>query len=160
MRLSVRQPKKLDQIRKAAQISNIRSLSEPVQNEDSDTTLEECIASHEELEESVNKAVDTEEMKRALWIAVGDLPEKETAVIHKIYLENMTRAAAGKYVGLSLSETRTLENRALIRLGRSHRTLYRRYYEEYISAADISHTGLRSFKTTWWSETERLALKG
>ena len=150
---------KLRQIHQTAQIGQIQSLSEPVENEDGEMSLEECIASPENLEEATVKAMDAEEMKRELWLAVDNLPEEEATIIYNVYLDDMTRAAAGKAIGVSQSKARALENRALQTLRRSHKTKYRRYSEEYISAAPISHTGLKSFKTTWWSGTERLAIK-
>ena len=66
---------KLDQIRRAAQMGNIRSLDEPVQGMDGDISIGDTVASGEDVEEDTIREIDRERMKRELWLAVDQLPK-------------------------------------------------------------------------------------
>ena len=60
---------KLDQIRKAAQMGNIRSLDEPVQGMDGDISIGDTVPSGENMEEDAIREIDKERMKRELLVA-------------------------------------------------------------------------------------------
>ena len=55
---------KLDQIRKATQMGNIRSLDEPVQGMDGDINIGDTVPSGENMEEETIREIDKERMKR------------------------------------------------------------------------------------------------
>lgn len=150
---------KLQEIKKSVQIGQIRSLSETLGGDGESITLEDTIASDEDLEGDAIREADTAAMKRELWIAVDRLPGNLPEVIRRRYISGQTLKEIGERIGVSISQARQAENRAL-------RTLrqpgpfrkYRRYYEEYISAECCHHVGVESFQRTWTSEVEREVL--
>lgn len=68
---------------------------------------------------------------------------------------------AGESIGISASTVRSIESKAMrtLRLPRGCGK-FKRYFEEYLSAAPIHHIGVESFKRTWTSEVEREAIGG
>lgn len=151
---------KLDQIRKAAQMGNIRSLDEPVQGMDGDISIGDTVASSEDMEEDTIREIDKERMKRELWLAVDQLPGKQPEVIRAIYQDGLTRKKAGERAGVSMHKARDIEYKAMRILRQPHRCKkFRAYFEEYLSAAQIHHVGVRRYLETWESEVEREALR-
>lgn len=150
---------KLDRIRKAAQMGNIRSLSEPMPGMDEDITLGDSIASGEDMEEDTIRGLDKECMKRELWIAVDDLPSDQTAAIQLRYIDGLTLEKTGQALGVNRERVRQLEHKAMRTLRQPYRCRkFRAYFEEYLSAATIHHVGVRRFHETWTSEVEREVL--
>ena len=151
---------KLDQIRKAAQMGNIRSLDESVQGMDGDISIGDTVASSEDMEEDTIREIDKERMKRELWLAVDQLPGKQPEVIRAIYQDGLTRKKAGERAGVSMHKARDIEYKAMRILRQPHRCKkFRAYFEEYLSAAPIHHVGVRRYLETWESEVEREALR-
>ena len=151
---------KLDQIRKAAQMGNIRSLDESVQGMDGDISIGDTVASSEDMEEDTIREIDKERMKRELWLAVDQLPGKQPEVIRAIYQDGLTRKKAGERAGVSMHKARDIEYKAMRILRQPHRCrVFRAYFEEYLSAAPIHHVGVSRFQTTWTSEVEQEALR-
>ncbi len=151
---------KLDQIKKVAHMRQIRSLDEPMPGMDEDVTIGDTISSDVEIEENVIEAMDTEEMKRELWLAVDGLPNNQPAVIRLRYQEGKTLKETGERFGISLQNVKKIQDKAVRTLKqRSHRYKYRRYYEEYLSSASVRHIGVQRFNETWTSEVEREALR-
>ena len=65
---------KLQEIRKSVQIGQMRSLSEVLGGDGEEFTLEDSIASDQDLEGDAIREADTAAMKRDLWVAVDSLP--------------------------------------------------------------------------------------
>ena len=151
---------KLDQIRKAAQMGNIRSLDEPVQGMDGDVNIGDTVASGADMEEDTIREIDKERMKRELWLAVDQLPGDQPAVLRMVYGDGMTRIKAGEVLGYGNGKVGIEERRALNALRKPHRCKkFRAYFEEYLSAAPIHHVGVQRYLETWTSEVEREALR-
>ena len=151
---------KLDQIRKAAQMGNIRSLDEPVQGMDGDISIGDTVASGEDMEEDTIREIDKERMKRELWIAVDQLPGNLPAAVHLRYENGLTLEKTGQALGVNRESARQLESKAMRILRLPHRCgKFRAYFEEYLSAAPIHHVGVSRFQTTWTSEVEQEALR-
>lgn len=151
---------KLDQIRKAAQMGNIRSLDEPVQGMDGDISIGDTVASGEDMEEEIIREIDKERMKRELWLAVDQLPGDQPAVLRIVYGDGMTRIKAGEVLGYGNGKVGIEERRALNALRKPHRCKrFRAYFEEYLSAAPVHHVGVQRFLETWESEVEREAIR-
>lgn len=151
---------KLDQIRKAAQMGNIRSLDEPVQGMDGDISLGDTVASGEDLEENTIREIDKERMKRELWLAVDQLPGNLPAAVRLRYEDGLTLEKTGQALGVNRERVRQLESKAFRMLRLPRRCgKFRAYFEEYLSAAPIHHVGVRRFNETWTSEVEREALR-
>lgn len=151
---------KLDQIRKAAQMGNIRSLDEPVQGVDGDISLGDTVASGEDAVEEAIREIDKEQMKRELWLAVDQLPGNLPAAVRLRYEDGLTLEKTGQALGVNRERARQLESKAFRILRQPHRCKkFRAYFEEYLSAAPIHHVGVRRFNETWTSEVEREALR-
>lgn len=151
---------KLDQIRKAAQMGNIRSLDEPVQGLEGDINIGDTVPSGEDMEEDVIRRLDRERMSREIWLAVDQLPGDLPAAVHLRYENGLTLEKTGQALGVNRERVRQLERKALrlLRLPRRCEK-FRAYHEEYLSAASVHHVGVSRFKTTWTSEVEREALR-
>lgn len=146
---------KLDQIRKAAQMGNIRSLEEPVQGMDGDISVGDTVASGEDMEEDVIRKLDKERMSREVWIAVDQLPGDLPAAVRLRYIDGLTLEKTGQALGVNRDRARQLESKALRMLRLPRRCeKFRAYFEEYLSPAPIHHVGVSRFKTTWTSEVE------
>lgn len=151
---------KLDQLKKDAEMGQIRSLSEPIGGEDGDITLGDAVASADDLEGTTMQDLDAEIMKRDLWIAVDELPGKLPSVIRCRFLEGKTLEETGRIIGVNKGAVRRQQEKALRELRWTSRgRKYRGYYEEYISASPVCHVGVESFQRTWTSSTEREALR-
>lgn len=151
---------KLNQIRKAAQMGNIRSLDEPVQGTDGDISIGDTVPSGEAMEEDTIREIDKERMKRELWLAVDQLPGNLPAAVRLRYENGLTLEKTGQALGVNRERARQLESKAMRILRQPHRCrTFRAYFEEYLSAAPIHHVGVSSFQTTWTSEVELEALR-
>ena len=150
---------KLDQIRKAAQMGNIRSLDEPVQGLEGDINIGDTVPSGEDMEEDTIREIDKERMKRELWLAVDQLPGDQPAVLRMVYRDGMTRIKAGEVLGYGNGKVGIEERRALNALRKHRCKKFRAYFEEYLSAASIHHVGVQRYLETWESEVEREAIR-
>lgn len=151
---------KLNQIRKAAQMGNIRSLDEPVQGLEGDINIGDTVPSGEDMEEDVIRRLDREQMSREIWLAVDQLPGDLPAAVHLRYENGLTLEKTGQAMGVNRERARQLESKAMRILRQPHRCrTFRGYFEEYLSAAPIHHVGVRRFNETWTSEVEREALR-
>jgi DNA-directed RNA polymerase specialized sigma subunit len=92
---------KLHTIQENARIGQIKSLSEVVDGEEEDFTIEDTIASDEDIEADVAERLDTAAMKKELWIAVDQLPKEQSEVIRKRYQQSMTRKDTGEALGIA-----------------------------------------------------------
>lgn len=150
---------KLEQIQNVAQMANVRSLSEPI-GEEEDCNLGELVASGEDIEEDAIKRLDAANMKKELWVEVGTLPDSLAKVIRYRYKDDMTFKEIGQQLGIEFERVRSMEAKAMRTL-RSPQKIkkFRRYFEQYISAAPIRHIGVETFQRTWTSSTEWAAIE-
>jgi len=150
---------KLQEIKKSARMAQIRSLSEPIAGEDKEITLEDSIASSEDLEEDVCRRLDQKIMSDSLRNTVDSLPEELAAVIRMRFFERKTLKETGQQLGVSMERVRQIEANAVRKLRLPHKSKgYKDYFEQYIRSTPIYHVGLNTFNRTWTSETELRAL--
>ncbi|RGT75133.1 sigma-70 family RNA polymerase sigma factor [Mediterraneibacter massiliensis] len=152
--------KELRRVQENARKGQIQSLSAPIGADNEEMTLEDTVASGEDLEEDCTSRLDWENMKRELWIAVDSLPADQAQTIRCRYMDGMTLKETGEKQGISINRVSDINNKALkaLRLPRRSRK-FRAYYEQYLSAAPIHHTSMQSFRQTWTSDVEREALR-
>ena len=146
---------KLQEIRKSAQIGQMRSLSEVLGGDGEEFTLEDSIASDQDLEGEAVREADTAAMKHELWVAVDRLPGNLPEVVKRRYIDGQTLREIGAALGMDGSKVDRIEKKALRTLrepGLSRK--YHKYYEEYISAESYRHVGVESFMRTGLSEVE------
>ena len=151
---------KLHTIQENARIGQIKSLSEVVGGEEEDFTIEDTIASDEDIEADVAERLDTAAMKKELWIAVDKLPKEQSEVIRKRYQQSMTRKDTGEALGIAAGAVQNLESKAIRTLRIPSRSRkFKPYFEQYLSAHSYHHVGVENFQRTWMSEVEREALR-
>ena len=151
---------KLHVIQENARIGQIKSLSEVVGGEEEDFTIEDTIASDEDIAAEVAERLDTAVMKKELWIAVDQLPKEQAEVIRKRYQGCMTLKELGEVLGIAVGAVKNLESKAMRTLRMPHRCRkFKCYFEQYISAHSYQHVGVENFHRTWTSEVEREALR-
>ena len=99
-------------------------------------------------------------MKRELWLAVDQLPDRLPAAIRLRYESGLTYKEMGERLGVDMNQARSLEQKAFKKLRIPSRAKrFRAYHEEYLSASQIHHVGVRRFNETWTSEVERDAIR-
>lgn len=153
-------PEELYKVQENARKGQIQSLSAPIGADNEEMTLEDTVASGEDLEEDCTSRLDRENMKRELWIAVDSLPADQAQTIRCRYMDRMTLKETGERQGISIERVRQNDRKAIrtLRLNKYSRK-YRGYYEEYLSAAPVRHVGVSSFQRTWTSEVEREVMR-
>lgn len=153
-------PEELHKVQENTRKGQIQSLSAPIGADNEEMTLEDTVASGEDLEEECAGRLDRENMKRELWIAVDSLPADQAQTIRCRYMDGMTLKETGERQGISIERVRQNDRKAIrtLRLNKYSRK-YRGYYEEYLSAAPVRHVGVSSFQRTWTSEVERAVMR-
>lgn len=151
---------KLHTIQNNARMEQIQSLSTPIGDKGEELSIEDVVASGENVEEDCISRFDRERMKRELWSAVDSLPADQAKVVRYRYMNGLTLRETGERQGLSIDRARTINDKALRNLRAPSRSRkYRAYYEQYLSAAPVHHVGIQSFQRTWTSEVERDVLR-
>lgn len=149
--------KEIDSIRKDAQYLNVKSMSEPI-GDDEDLTLEDTIEdTRDGIEEIIDK-VQREELSSLLWSLVDTLEETESQILIGRYRDGKTISSCGEDLGLTPDKAKTIEQKAIRNLRKP--TIKKKlepFFEERISAM-IFNTGLESFQRTWISAPERVVL--
>ena len=151
---------KLGTIKRNVLSLTIRSLSEPITGEDDNISLGDTVASEQDLEEDVIKRLDTAVIQETLWNTVDELQDNMPEVLRYRYQDNMAMNEVGQNLGITTSQVRTIESKALRKLRIPSRCeAFREYYEQYIAPATIHHVSVETFKRTWFSSTEAEALR-
>lgn len=151
---------KLHMIKQSLKMGRIRSLSEVIGGEEEDVTLSDIVAADEDIEAEVMERLDTAAMKKELWGAVDQLPDKQPEIIRKRYQHGMTLKQISEEMSVAPERVRQIESKAMRSLRMPHRSWgFRVYYEQYLSAHSFWHVSVGSFQRTWTSEVEREALR-
>ena len=149
----------LHAIQNNARMKQIQSLGAPIGDEGGELTIEDMVASGENVEEDCISRLDRERMKRELWIAVNSLPDKQAETIKYQYMDNVTLKEIGELQGVSIESVRRRKNEGIKTIRRSKQgKKLRVYYEQYLSAAPVHHVGVQSFQRTWTSEVEKAVI--
>ena len=133
------------------------SLSSPVGDDDNDGTLSDLAPdpNAEALLESVEDRIFAEQLREAVRTVLDDIPDEQSIVIRKRYLEGLTQAQTGQELGVDGNEVAKKEEAALrlLRRGRYSAKLRPFYDYNYYSG-----TGLGSFLRTGISVQEKYVL--
>ena len=151
--------KELERIEENAKRGKIRSLSEPIGEEEDNYTLGDTLRSGEDLEADAIRRRDHELMSAELWEVISKLPENQALVIAGRYQDKRTHESLGHEMECSFQYSQYLERQALRTLRRPHISKkFRPYFEQYITPYPIYHVGIESFQRTGYSEVERAVL--
>lgn len=128
--------------------------------EDGETTLGAIIPASDNVESTALDNVQNQQLKEILWKAVDNLPEDMPEVLRKRFINNLTLKQTGDIMGLTSSEVRVRESKGLKILKLTgRRTGIYAFTDEFIRNQGMKGTGVMSFKNTWTSSTERVAMR-
>lgn len=147
----------LRSIRKTARMTQIASLSEPVNEEG--VLLGELIPGVDDVEETVLDSVEQKELQEILWGLVDKLPEQQNRIINLRYKHRATIQHTSNALGVPYHRVRSVEQEALRVLRKPSN---RRKLEPFLPdavAARAYRGSVKSFNRTWTSATEGAALK-
>lgn len=150
---------KLSKIKCNAMLSNIRSLEAPMSTGDEEIVLGEMLAAEDDVEENVIKKIDTAALKNMLWKTVEQLPSPYLDIICSRYRDNMSLNEVSQNMGVTKSNARRVEYKALRRLRELDKNkVLHSYHEEYLTSAHVLHVGIDEFNRTWTSSVEKAVL--
>ena len=149
----------LDQLRKNLNMTKIRSLDEPLGNEE-DVMQYDLIPGSEGIEDSVLDKVQKEQLRKVLWSLVDSLPGQQPAAIRERFQNDKTLEDTGKALGVTKDRAHTIVSNGLKELRKPSRSKQLRpfLYDEIYNRA-LHGNGVERFRQTWTSSTERVALK-
>ena len=152
--------KTLARMENIAGIRKIASLDSYTGDEE-DTPLSDMIPGHEDVEGSVLDEIQQEELKAVIWSLVDSLPGQQPEVIRMRYQEGKTLKETGEQIGKSLNYARQLEQAGMRELRKPHIAWKLRpfLYDDVIRNEGMHGIGVGTFKRTWTSATERVALE-
>ena len=147
----------LRSIRKTARMTQIASLSEPVNEEG--VLLGELIPGVDDIEGEILDSVEQKELQEILWELVDKLPEQQNRIIKLRYNHRATIQRTSDALGVSYHRVRSVEQEALRVLRKPSN---RRKLEPFLPdavAVRAYRGGVKSFNRSWTSATEGAALK-
>lgn len=146
-------------IARAEQMANIGSLDVTLTDEDQETTVCDLVPGAADVEGEVLDKVQQEELQAVIWPLVDALPEKQSAAIRLRYQEGLTLKATGERLGTSFQAVREYERRGFGELRKTHRArVLLPFLDVIIRDRALKGNGLESFRHTWTSSTERVAI--
>jgi RNA polymerase primary sigma factor len=149
---------RLEQIREALILENIKSLNTPTGNEEDTPELFETLAGDTDVEGEVLDRLEHEELKGLLWGMVARLPQQQSYVIKEHYQSQRTIKDISTETGETESQTKHREIKALQAL--RHCKGSTRLKSFIPECYDLVHgTGYARFNATWTSKTEDVALR-
>jgi predicted DNA-binding protein YlxM (UPF0122 family) len=148
----------LDKIRSLA--SGLSSLDVPLSQEDTDSyCVGDMIADDVNVEDSALDSYMDEQKRTELWqIVQRTVNERENAVIRDFFINGYNLAYIGKKFDISAQRVEQIKRSGLNRLrrGKARRELEQRFEE---LGGRYFHNGLCTFKRTFESNVQRLALE-
>lgn len=137
---------------------NYSSLNEYA-NEEEDIQYVSNIKAPDNVEDEVCDKVQNEQLKVVLWECVDELPEREAAILHKYYQDNMTDEAIAVICNISRSRVAYLRHQAVKKLGYGKSLTRLKPFIEDIYSCGVQCTGVGYYKQTGTSSVERTVLK-
>lgn len=148
----------LENLKKDALISSVGSLDVPVGDEEN-TTMYELLPG-ECFEDAVMDKLQQEQLSAILWPMVDDLPGQQGTAVRERFQHDKTLEEVGNGLGGDYNTARNLIDKAMKELrkpSRSKRLLP--FLDDEIYRRALHGNGVNSFRNTWTSSTERVALK-
>lgn len=148
----------LRQIEKDDQMGKIGSLDVPI-GEEEDGSMYDMVPGNSDQEKEIVERLQQEQLRDEVWKVVDNLPEEQSIIIRMRYQHGCTLKEAGEYLGISVSQARTIESKALREIRKpSNSRRIRLLLEDDIRSRAMSWNGASSFQNSWTSSTERAAL--
>lgn len=151
--------KKVKGIEKSLNMKKIQSLDMCVYDE-GDTPLSDMIVGDQNVERQVLDPMNQKELKKVLWEMVDSLGADYSRVLTGYYKDGKTLNEVSQDLGITIERTRQKREQALEKMRVSNRKrILSEYIDGYIRDMSLKGTGLKRFRNTWTSSTERTALK-
>lgn len=140
------------------QALQIGSTSKPI-GENGEETIESVIPSESNEADDIIEKIELEELARALWDQVDQLPELEATVIRNRFTDGLTLEQCGNNLGITKESAKNLEDSAFRKLRKPNVTKRLRPYLTDSTAYSIGILGgLHSFRNTGASTQERAVM--
>lgn len=152
--------KVLEQIKEDLNCMDPKSLDKRI-GEGEDTTLQELVSDQKDHYEQTLEKVQQEQLKAVIWPMVDNLEGQQSRVIRMRFQDNLTLKETGEVLGVSLERVRVVQAKGLRKLSHPKYTdILRTFLEDgEIRSKGMQGTGVHSFRRTWTSATERVALR-
>ena len=152
-------PEQLEKVRRCRLLAGVDSLDRPIDQEGGETPLSGSVAAPGDAIGEVEEEIYQEGMKAAVWAAVDSLEPEESEVIRRRYAAGQSMKEIGESHGEPPAWVVKVEARALRHLGQGRRRRLLLPYWEEIHSAGMKGVGVKRFRETWTSATEREALR-
>lgn len=148
------------QIEKAVQAGYMASLYSPIHGSEDDSILADIIKDSSNNIEAAEDAIQQEQLKAVIWDVVDTLPADQREVIRARYQRGQTSRETGQEMDMKPQRVAQVEREALRILGQGQQgKILRPYLDEYIYNGGMHGTGVNTFRHTWTSATERVAMQ-
>lgn len=124
-----------------------------------DATMYELLPG-DSFEDGLVDKLHHEQLKDTLWSLVGELPGQQSLAIRERFRNELTYEGVGDVLGVSRDAARNLITKGLKELRKPKRSnQLRPFLDEEIYSRALQGNGVNTFRQTWTSSTERVALK-
>lgn len=148
----------IEQLRDDMRLLNIRSIDEPLTDDQEGGTLADLVQDPgADAEAAAMDPLFIQERKRAVWAAVDSLKPQEGEAIRMYYRQGLTYDQAAALSGVSRQQIRASLARGIRRLRTEPRY---KELREFVDLSPVYSMGIQrsNFNRTWTSSTERTAL--
>lgn len=148
----------IEQLRDDMRLLNIRSIDEPLTDDQEGGTLADLVQDPgADAEAAAMDPLFIQERKRAVWAAVDSLKPKEGEAVRMYYGQGLTYDQAAALSGVSRQQIRASLARGIRRLRTEPRY---KELREFVDLSPVYSMGIQrsNFNRTWTSSTERTAL--
>ena len=148
----------IEQLRDDMRLLNIRSIDEPLTDDQEGGTLADLVQDPgADAEAAAMDPLFIRERKRAVWAAVDSLKPQEGEAIRMYYRQGLTYDQAAALSGVSRQQIRASLARGIRRLRTEPRY---KELREFVDLSPVYSMGIQrsNFNRTWTSSTERTAL--
>ena len=151
---------KVKQLKKDAQMLKLKSLDEPITNEDESLTIGDSVADNRNDIATIEEAINNEELADELWSIVDELEPLQAKTIRARYQDNLSYSKVAERLGETNDTIRYAESKAFRQLRRPHnkKKLQPFLSDDSIYSISVGCSGYGSFRATWTSAPERVAL--
>lgn len=149
-----------ESLRKGLIGSNVGSLDTPViGDEDGESSVIDFVEGSCSAEDTAVENVQKEELKALLWPMVDELSDEQAQLIRMQYKDDISLNSAAASVGLTPSRARTITGQGLRALRRPEYTKKLRAFLPEKAEVVAYRGGVKRFRNTWASSTEKAAEK-
>lgn len=145
-------------LKQALAVSSCKSLDGEIKDDAEESyTLYDLLSSGESPEEVVCSRLEVEELKKALWDTVEELPADQAEMIRLRFKENLDIKECSRRAGVKNAAPTIRKGLNSLRKPQMTNKIIPYIPDYYLPGAYVG--GVQSFKNTWTSSTEKTAIK-